>query len=199
MKWVLMAAIGYLMGSVSFGILISRQTAHLDIRSVGSGGTGMTNVLRTLGKRMAAWVFAGDCLKGFVPALLGLYLGGEALGVVGGLAAVVGHSYPLYFGFKGGRGVATACGVMLALAPLVAVWSLAVFLIVLLIGRWVSLASMAGVVCAAILAAVVNRSVSIRVMMTACALLVIYRHIPNIKRLLNGTEPKIDLRNAGKR
>lgn len=190
MKWVLMAAIGYLMGSVSFGILISRQTANLDIRTVGSGGTGMTNVLRTLGKRMAAWVFAGDCLKGFVPALLGLYLGGEALGAVGGLAAVVGHSYPLYFGFKGGRGVATACGVMLALSPMVAVLALAVFWVVFLIGRWVSLASIVGAVCAVVLAAVTRRPVSILIMTAVCAVIIVYRHIPNIKRLLNGTEPK---------
>jgi glycerol-3-phosphate acyltransferase PlsY len=187
------------MGSVSFGILVSRRVARLDIRSVGSGGTGMTNVLRTLGKRPAFFVFAGDCLKGFVPALLGFYMGGVALGAAAGLAAVAGHSYPLFFGFKGGRSVATALGVMLALAPLVAIWFLVVFLAVLLAGGWVSLASMTGIVCAVILAAVTGQSAVILGLTAGCAAVVIYRHIPNIKRLLKGTEPKLDLKNAGKR
>jgi glycerol-3-phosphate acyltransferase PlsY len=196
-KWILTAALGYLMGSVSFGILVARQAAHLDIRSVGSGNTGMTNVLRTLGAGPAALVFAGDCLKGFLPALLGLWLGGDMLGAAGGLAAVAGHSYPLYFGFKGGKGVATALGVMLALTPLTAVLSLLVFLVVLLAGRWVSLASIAGVVCSVILAAVTGRPASILALTAVFAVIVVYRHIPNIRRLLNGTEPK--LKNAEKR
>jgi glycerol-3-phosphate acyltransferase PlsY len=179
------------MGSVSFGILISRRIARMDIRTVGSGGTGMTNVMRILGKRSAAWVFAGDCLKGFLPAFLGFRLGGEALGAVGGLAAVVGHSYPLFFGFKGGRGVATTCGVMLALAPFVALLSLLAFAVVLLAGRWVSLASITGAICAVILAAATDQPVSILILTVVCAVIIVYRHIPNIRRLLKGIEPRI--------
>jgi glycerol-3-phosphate acyltransferase PlsY len=168
--------------------------AHVDIRTVGSGNIGMTNVFRTLGKGPAALVFLGDCVKGILPVLLGLRLGGAGLGVVGGIFAILGHSYPLYFGFKGGRGVATACGVMLALAPLVAVLSIVIFIIVLLVGRWVSLASIIGIISAVVLTVATGQSASILILTSACALIILYRHMPNIKRLMNGTEPKLELR-----
>jgi glycerol-3-phosphate acyltransferase PlsY len=199
MSWVLTAVFGYLMGSVAFGVLIGRWVAHMDIRTVGSGNIGVTNVYRTLGKGPAVLVFLGDGLKGVLPVLLGLRLGGDIVGMVGGVSAILGHSYPLYFGFKGGRGVATACGVILALTPLVAVLSLLIFVITLLAGRWVSLASIVGIICAVILTVMTGQSSSMLILMTVCALIILYRHRPNIKRLLNGTEPKIELNKSGKK
>jgi glycerol-3-phosphate acyltransferase PlsY len=187
------------MGSVAFGVLVGRWAAHIDIRAVGSGNIGVTNVYRTLGKGPAALVFLGDGLKGVLPVLLGLRLGGDILGMVGGVSAILGHSYPLYFGFKGGRGVATAGGVILALAPLVAVLSFLIFVITLLIGRWVSLASIVGIICAVILTMVTGQPPSMLILMTVCALIILYRHRPNIERLLNGTEPKLELNKSGKK
>jgi glycerol-3-phosphate acyltransferase PlsY len=199
LKWVLVVISGYLLGSISFGIIVSRQLAGVDIRTLGSGNTGMTNVWRSLGKGPGMLVFVGDCMKGVLPVALGLAWGGDNLGVAGGLAAMLGHSYPLYFGFRGGRGVATAFGVLLALTPWVALSAIAVFFVVLCLGRRVSLASMVGITAAVVLAVLMNQSTSVFMLVLVFAVFIFYRHIPNIQRLLNGTEPMIDFKKFNKK
>ena len=121
---------GYLLGSISTGVVLSRLFAKTDIRSQGSGNAGTTNMLRVLGRKMALLTFIGDMLKGIIAVFIGKWLiGGELGGLLGVVGAVLGHYYPLYFGFKGGKGIATSFGSLLFVFPVQALLAFAVFLI----------------------------------------------------------------------
>ncbi len=201
------AAASYLLGAVPFGFLIARARGT-DIRTVGSGNIGATNVFRTLGKTWGILTFACDCLKGFVPAfvfpLLARCTGNECgptLPVLCGCLAVVGHNWPVYLRFKGGKGVATSAGALLGIAPLAVAVGLVAWVVLLLTTRYVSVASItAAVVIAG--AAWVQRAVTSAPgilapsALTGLAVLAVWRHKGNIKRLLNGTENRV---NFGKR
>ena len=197
---------GYLLGSVSFAVLVSRVFGLNDPRSYGSGNPGATNVLRSGSKAAAIAVLVLDVLKGWLPVALvndlgpGLGLGpGSGAAALTGLAAFLGHLYPVFFGFKGGKGVATALGVVLALSPWLALAALVVFGIVLAATRYVSLASMAAAVAVPLLMLLPgpwpHGGMSIVALLIMAGLL-IWRHRANIERLRAGTEAKFGSKKA---
>jgi acyl phosphate:glycerol-3-phosphate acyltransferase len=186
---------GYLFGSVPFGLLLTRLAGLGDIRSIGSGSIGATNVLRTGRKGLAAATLLLDAGKGAVAVGIFLYLGPPDAALWSGLGAVVGHLFPVWLGFKGGKGVATAAGVLLMAAWPVALVAGVVWLVVAAISRISSLAALAATVVAPI-AAVVLEPAGVAWLVLAIAVLVVARHHENISRLLAGTEPKIGKRSA---
>ena len=200
--WQFVAIVGgYLLGSVNFAVLVSRVFGLEDPRSYGSGNPGATNVLRSGSKHVAAIVLVLDVLKGWLPVALvndlgpGLGLGaGSGAAALTGLATFLGHLYPVFFGFKGGKGVATALGVVLALSPWLGLLGLVVFAIVLGITRYVSLASMAAAAGVLLLMFVPgpwpHNGISIVAVLIMAGLL-IWRHRANIERLRAGKEEKL--------
>jgi glycerol-3-phosphate acyltransferase PlsY len=186
---VLAAVIGYLLGSIPWGVLLTRLAGRGDIRRIGSGNIGATNVLRTGSKGLAALTLLCDLGKGLVAVLIGAAWGpGAALAAAG--AAVLGHMFPVWLGFRGGKGVATALGVLVALCWPVALLAAGVWLATAAILRYSSLAAVVGAVVAAALAPVFAAPAPAG-LIAAIALLVILRHHENIRRLLAGTESRI--------
>ena len=189
----------YLIGSISFAVITSRLFGLPDPRTYGSGNPGATNVLRSGRKAAAIATLAGDAAKGAVPVLLVRWLGsslgmGEAALAGAALGAFIGHLYPLYFGFKGGKGVATALGVVLGLSGWLALVALVVFLGVVLATRYVSLASILAAVAAAAATPAVFGAGWIALSMAVMALLIIWRHRANVRRLLDGQESRLGAR-----
>jgi glycerol-3-phosphate acyltransferase PlsY len=191
---VLGASIAYLTGSLPFGKWVAAANG-VDILKEGSGNIGATNVWRILGWKMGIVVLVLDTVKGFAPSyflplLADRPLGEPTWGIGFGACAVIGHSASLFLGFRGGKSVAAALGVMLAITPEVAGISFGIFLIVLLLTRYVSLGSMLGAVAAPIFAAVFGYPAVVVIVYSLLALLIVFRHRANIKRLLSGDEPK---------
>ena len=204
--WQFVAIVGgYLLGSVSFAVLVSRVFGLNDPRSYGSGNPGATNVLRSGSKAAAIAVLVLDVLKGLLPVALVLHIGpdygltGAGAAALTGLAAFVGHLYPVFFGFKGGKGVATALGVVLALSPWLALAVLVVFGVVLAATRYVSLASMSAAAAAPLIMLLPGpwgHSVLAVVAFLVMAALLIWRHRANIERLRADTEAKFGSKKA---
>ncbi len=198
--------LAYLMGSVSFAVLVSRGMGLRDPRSFGSGNPGATNVLRSGNKAAAVLTLLGDTAKGWAAVMLTIWAARAGLAPEGaapwaGLAAFVGHLYPIFLRFKGGKGVATALGVLLALQPWLALATAATWAIVLYAMRYVSLASIAAAVfapCYYILGSGVawRTDSATGVVIAALAILLIMRHKANISRLLAGKESRLG---AGKK
>jgi acyl phosphate:glycerol-3-phosphate acyltransferase len=187
----LLVAVGYLVGSMPFGYWIVRVLRHEDLRTLGSGNVGATNVWRLYGPRYGLPVAMLDVAKGFVPALIGLLVGGETVGILAGAAAMLGHWRPVFLGFrKGGKMVATAGGVTLALAPVVATLCVVIWGAVFLLTRYSSVASLVTAVALPVLAAVLGEPWQTVVFATAACAGVIVLHRQNIRRLLNGTESR---------
>lgn len=185
---------GYLLGSISTGVVLSRLFAKTDIRSQGSGNAGTTNMLRVLGRRMALFTFIGDMLKGIIAVFIGKWLvGGELGGLLGVVGAVLGHYYPLYFGFKGGKGIATSFGSLLFVFPVQALLAFAVFLILVAVTHYVSVGSIAAAITLPLLIVITHFQEPTLWIITVCiGASVIWRHRANIKRLMNHTENKLD-------
>lgn len=182
---------GYLLGSVPSGFVLVRLARNEDIRTQGSGNVGASNVWRVHGRRLGGPVALLDVAKGFVPALAGLLIGGETVGVLAGAAAMVGHWRPLYLGFsKGGKTVATAGGVCFALAPLVAAACLGLWVLTFLLGRYASLASLVTSAALPLLAVVLGEPWPTVTFAAVSCLGVFLLHRQNIRRLLAGTEPR---------
>jgi glycerol-3-phosphate acyltransferase PlsY len=187
---------GYLLGSVPVGLVVGYAWLHRDIREVGSGKTGATNVLRTAGKTAAAVVVIGDVVKGTAPAVIGRFLWDDAgVAAAGAGAAIVGHIWPIFAGFRGGRGVSTAFGGVLGLTPLIALGFPVAAAIVVLSTRYVSLMSivvtpLAGLVILLLVLFGDTPPAYAWFALVAVAL-VEYMHLPNLRRLLAGTEPRI--------
>jgi glycerol-3-phosphate acyltransferase PlsY len=182
--------LAYLLGSIPVGVVLSKLKGQ-DPRKAGSGNIGATNVMRTVGKGLGVLTLAGDIVKGFLPAWLCIHYNQPAVIVAAcGLAAFAGHVWPVYLHFKGGKGVATALGLFLALKPAVIPILLAVFMFVLLRWRYVSLGSLAGTALMPILLILFGSSLEYIVVSLIVGLLIYYKHHDNIKRLLNGTEHK---------
>lgn len=209
LRYIVVAALAYLLGAVPFGLIIARARG-VDIRAVGSRNIGATNVFRCVGKPWGILTFALDFLKGLAGAALvpavaeGLIPGAEgardALGLTGGVAAVVGHTWPVFAGFKGGKGVATGAGMLVAIAPAAVGLAFCAWIVMFLASRYVSLAS---VIAAAVLAALVwiPRFCAYRptsAAMTLLAAVVIVRHRSNIGRLFRGTESRFSFTAAQK-
>jgi glycerol-3-phosphate acyltransferase PlsY len=186
-----LAGLGYLLGSVPFGLLLTRAAGLGDIRRIGSGNIGATNVLRTGHKGLAGATLLLDGCKGAAAVRLGLLVAGGAGVFVAGLAAVLGHMFPVWLGFRGGKGVATGFGVLIAASPVVGLAAGAVWLAVAFTTRFSSAGALAAFAVAPVLAAALHRPVWIILLAVAVALPVWLRHRPNIGRLLSGTEPRI--------
>jgi acyl phosphate:glycerol-3-phosphate acyltransferase len=186
------AVIGYLLGSIPFGLLLSRLAGLGDIRRIGSGNIGATNVLRTGSKGLAALTLLFDVGKGAAAVVIAQSWGPQPA-LAAGLCVILGHMFPVWLGFRGGKGVATALGVLIALAWPVALVAALIWLAVALYFRYSSLAALiAAVVSAAIAPFLAGRAAALLVVIIA--LVIILRHHANIGRLIAGTENRISLR-----
>jgi acyl phosphate:glycerol-3-phosphate acyltransferase len=186
----LLVLTAYLVGSVPTGYIVG-SLAGVDVRKVGSGNVGATNVARVVGKRQGIFTLVADAAKGFVPVIFALNLGLTPVATAFvGIAAFLGHLYPVFLRFRGGKGVATALGVFLGLAPWATVGLIAVFTAVLLTTRFVSLSSMVAAVLAPVALWLLSYPpVSIGVSFFI-AVMIVLRHRENIQRLLSGAEPR---------
>ncbi len=203
MKELLLIITAYLIGSIPTALIISKSFFDIDIRDYGSGNMGATNTFRVLGSKFGTIVMVGDMLKGILAValynLLPYYLTNELdrtnLMIGLGLAAVIGHIYPIWAQFRGGKGVATLFGMLLAIQPIVAVSCVGVFLLVLFLTRYVSLSSiLAGIALPICVLWIYNeKEVFYRVFAVAVAALVILTHQKNISRLLNGSESRVPI------
>ena len=201
---VLAALAAYLIGSLSFAVIVSRAMGLSDPRTYGSGNPGATNVLRSGSKPAAIVTLLLDAAKGWLPVMLVKWFGpawdlSEGTQALAGLAAFLGHLYPVFFAFKGGKGVATAVGVLLAFQPLLALATLLTFAIIVFFTRYVSLASMVAAVFAPAYYLIGDgvawtASGAKTLALIAMGLLLIWRHRENIQRLLAGTESKLGAR-----
>lgn len=191
MKEVLVVIFCYLIGSIPFSYLSAQVLAHTDVRSRGSGNVGATNVYRTSGAWVAIPALAGDLLKGAVAAWLGLTMGGALLAAICSLAAVIGHCYPLYLKFQGGKAVATAGGVILFLMPKVVLVLLLIFITVIALTRYVSLASITAAILLPFIAYLFHNPWQYVVLSVLMMLIVVYRHRENISRLKVGSEARL--------
>lgn len=190
MNEILLLVGAYLLGSVPTGLLLARSMG-INIRECGSGNIGATNVYRTAGKKLGVMTLTGDCLKGLIPVLIAKSLGLPPAWVAGiGLAAFLGHVYTIFLGFKGGKGVATALGVLLATAPLAVLFGVFVFAAVLYKWRYVSLASITAAGLIPALAWATGGASEIIGMSVVIGVIVIVKHHENIARLRAGTESK---------
>ena len=188
---------GYLLGALPFGYWVPRIFRGEDIRTRGSGNVGASNVFRVYGRRLGAAVALLDVAKGFAAALLGIWVGGDLVGVLAGSAAMIGHARPVFLRFqKGGKMVATAGGATFALAPLAAFCCIGVWLVVFLATRYASLASIVTALGLAVFVVLFGYSWPIVVFGVAGAAAVILLHRHNIRRLAGGTEHRFELRRA---
>jgi len=198
LKYILIAVIGYLLGNVSVGILVARLYGIRDIRKVGSGNAGTTNVLRNLGWAPSVLTLAGDCLKGLIAALIGKWIAGDIGLLIGGNFAVIGHDFPVFFKFKGGKGIATNLGLILVANPMIAVGLTIAVLIVVGVSRYMSLGSIMACFAYPALVAILMRGnphyaayVCFGIFAGALAL---FCHRSNVVRLLKGQENRLDFK-----
>jgi acyl phosphate:glycerol-3-phosphate acyltransferase len=187
---------GYVIGSLSFAVIVSRVFGLADPRSYGSKNPGATNVLRSGNRPAALMTLAFDALKGYVPVLLVLIYGprvglGAGTAAFVGLAAFIGHLWPVFFGFKGGKGVATGIGMVMAINPQLGLCVLASFAVVLAFSRYVSLAAIVGAVFAPFYQALIWGVEPALLAMGIMSVLLVWRHEGNIKKLMAGTENKL--------
>ncbi|MDR0702895.1 MAG: glycerol-3-phosphate 1-O-acyltransferase PlsY [Azoarcus sp.] len=182
----------YLAGSVPFAIVSSRLFGIDDPRSYGSGNPGATNVLRSGSKAAAALTLAGDCFKGWLAVWAASALGFDApIAALAGLAAFIGHVFSVFLRFKGGKGVATALGALLGIDPVIALGSLGVWLLVVLASRYSSAGALAATVAAPVLTGLVTGDAALTIIVLFIGAILVWRHTPNIKRFLAGTEEKV--------
>ncbi|MDB5525671.1 MAG: plsY [Rhizobium sp.] len=190
MPAIIAAVLGYLSGSVPFGLILTRMAGLGDVRSIGSGNIGATNVLRTGNKGLAAATLILDALKGTVPALLGMHFLGVEGGVIAGFAAFLGHLFPVWLGFKGGKGVATYIGVMFGLNWQMGLLFIAVWIATAAITRYSSLSALVATVAIPVVQWVTGDH-KIAALAAIMSVIVWIKHHANISRLLSGTESKI--------
>ncbi|HLK58930.1 MAG TPA: glycerol-3-phosphate 1-O-acyltransferase PlsY [Chthonomonadaceae bacterium] len=188
----------YLLGSLPFGLWIAWQWKHVDIRTVGSGNIGSTNVFRICGPIAGTLVFALDMLKGLLPPLVGRYLlhleAETQWLILSGLLGIVGHNFSVWLGFKGGKGIATSAGVLIGICPWAALGVVIVFFVTLLLFRWVSLGSlMTAVTLPIFIYFFYPKDYYLLAFGLVAGVMAIYRHRGNIQRLFAGTEPKVNL------
>ncbi len=192
--YLLAIIISYLIGSIPFSFLTGKYIGGIDIRNYGSGNTGATNVFRVVGKKAGAIAFLGDFLKGFIVAIIIKNAIGIDIAVICSVMAIVGHCYPIFLGFKGGKGVATGSGTVFALYPLVGIILLSVFIIIAAIFRIVSLSSISAAIAFPLVSFLLNTHSYFLIYSILIGLFVVYRHKSNIARLIAGKESKINSR-----
>ena len=197
MENVLAITLGYLIGSVPFAQLLSRRRG-IDLRRVGSGNVGASNVLRTLGVRPAVVAMCLDAVKGAVAVLVAQRLAvSPATPVAAGVASVVGHVYPVWLRFRGGKGVATAAGVFAVVSPAALAIACAVFVVSIWITRYISAGSLAATLALALVTAVNDDPIVVPFGAAVAALVIVYRHRANLSRIFAGTERRIGQRLSG--
>ena len=196
LMYILSAAIAYLLGTVSTGSIVARLYGNLDLRKTGSGNTGTTNALRTMGWLPGVLTLVGDCLKGVLAALIGRWLGGQTGMLIAGAFAVTGHDFPVFTGFRGGKGIATSLGVTAVICPPVAPWLLIIAVVLVCITRIMSIGTLAASLSYLPLmlfyrpdSLPVSRCVVFSLVLVALSFI---RHHQNISRLLHGKENKLD-------
>ncbi|MGN6778386.1 glycerol-3-phosphate 1-O-acyltransferase PlsY [Rhizobium sp.] len=182
--------IGYLLGSIPFGLLLTRMAGLGDVRNIGSGNIGATNVLRTGNKGLAAATLLLDAFKGTAAVLITVHFFGEDAGVLAGFAAFIGHIFPVWIGFKGGKGVATYLGILLGLAPLMALIFAIVWLAIAFTTRYSSLSALVATLVIPVVLWILGAD-KIAAVMALMTVISWYKHRANIARLTAGTEGKI--------
>lgn len=209
--YIIMAIIAYCIGSINFSVIISKKMAGFDVRDKGSGCAGTTNMLRAVGKKAAVITLICDILKGVVTIAFSMILGNilkdvnqELLLQVTGIAVVIGHTFPIFFGFKGGKGVATSLGILLMSNWKIGLICLVFALVLMLLTKMVSLGSCGAAILFPVLTLFINDSYTILtqgksgstyfIYSVILAIIVLYNHRSNIQRLLNGTENKISFK-----
>ena len=198
MNYILLIVLGYIIGNIPCSYLVAKLYGNIDVRNHGSGNAGATNVLRTVGKKAALFALLGDVLKGIIPALIGRYFLGIEGAMIASIWAVIGHCYPITLGFKGGKGVATAGGMIIGTNPLIALGLFIYMLLVVIKTKYVSLASITAALFYPIICFLVYDSLFVTLASSFLALLLIYKHRANISRLLQGVESKTSLFDKGK-
>ncbi len=202
MLLIILGAVGYLIGSLNFSIILSDKKRQDDVRLHGSGNAGATNMLRTYGLKMALFTFAFDSVKTVASYFVGYYVAGyfgindvSGCAVFAATVCILGHCFPLYFGFKGGKGV-TNCGILFILIDWkIAMLALAVFVLVVMLTKYVSLGSMCGALSFAVIQLCIGgRDNSFYVYLFGLALFIVFMHRKNVVRLIKGTENKISFK-----
>ena len=209
--YIIVGIVAYLIGSISFSVIISKKMAGFDVREKGSGNAGATNMLRSVGKRAAVLTLLGDALKGVVAILFAIIVGkivnnsDKALLVqIAGIAVVVGHTFPIFFGFKGGKGVATSLGVLLMTNWKIGLICLVFALILIILTRMVSMGSVGAAILFPVLVLFINTNFTVPegsgyfIYSIILALLVAFNHRSNIKRILDGTENKLSFKKTNR-
>ncbi len=192
MTKIIVVVAAYLLGSIPFGYLIVRGKGGGDVRQTGSGGTGATNVSRRAGKAAGVLTLLLDAAKGCVAVLIAKAFGGDDWVIAAAaIAALVGHIFPVWLGFRGGKGVATGVGIFLVLAPVALLCAGVVFVAIVVLTRYVSLGSMTAAVLIPVLVWLQSDSQSLLVAAVAGAMLIVFAHRGNIQRLASGTESRI--------
>lgn len=190
LKYLLCAVIGYLLGSISFGILVSRRAGH-NLRQEGSHNTGASNALRVLGIKGGALTFLGDFAKAALSVVLGLCLAGQYGGMIGGLCAILGHNWPVFFGFQGGKGIACSSAVLLILFPWHGLFAAAACILVITLCSYISVGSLTMLGVFFLLMLLTHPFWPYAVWALILLILGVYRHRSNLERLRSGTENKI--------
>ncbi|MGG1292051.1 glycerol-3-phosphate 1-O-acyltransferase PlsY [Bacillus smithii] len=190
MEYVVFILIAYLLGSIPSGLIVGKIFYGVDIREHGSGNLGATNAFRTLGIKAGTVVIIADILKGTLATLLPIWFGADLHPLIAGVAAAIGHSFPVFAGFRGGKAVATSGGVLLAYEPVLFLLLVVAFLISLYISKYVSLSSII-VAIIAVIYTFFKGDIPLIIVVLFLASFVIFRHRANVKRILNKTEPKI--------
>lgn len=193
METLVYLVLSYLCGAIPFGYIIAKLFKGIDIRTQGSGNPGATNVYRSVSKPLGIVTLILDILKGFIPVYFVTLINPSSYFIVllVALVTILGHIFTIFLKFKGGKGVATGCGIFLALNPIATVVCLLVFAVVLAISKYVSLGSICAAITLPIMIFVLGGKIELTIFATIIAIVVIVRHISNIKRLLSGTENKI--------
>ena len=191
MKYLIVSVIAYLLGNFATAYLVSRAAGKIDIRKHGSGNAGSTNVLRVLGVKAAVVVFIGDVLKGVVAVLIGRYLAGSYGVLLAGVFVVAGHNWPVLLGGKGGKGIATTIGVVIAIDPLMVLAIVITGVIIIVVTRYVSLASISGVIIFPMAMIITQKPIEYIVFSLILSAMAIFKHRANIERLFKGKESKI--------
>lgn len=186
---MLCAVIGYFMGCFSTGIILG-DMAKIDIRKYGSKSTGTTNVIRVMGFKMGLMTFIGDFIKAVIAVLLGMMIGGRDGGLIAGLFSVIGHNWPVFYGFKGGKGIACSTAVLLLNVPLEGAISAAIAISVIYLSRYVSLGSLSLLFSAAVILPFTRGLWPVGAWALLLFIFAVYRHRTNIQRLMRGTESK---------
>jgi glycerol-3-phosphate acyltransferase PlsY len=193
-KYLIVSVIAYLLGNFATAYLVSKAAGKIDIRNHGSGNAGSTNVLRVLGVKAAVVVFIGDVLKGVAAVLIGRYLAGSYGELLAGIFVVAGHNWPILLGGKGGKGIATTIGAVIPMDPLMVLIIVITGVIIITLTRYVSLASIAGVVIFPIAMIITHKPIEYIIFSFILSAMAVFKHRTNIDRLVKGRESKIGLK-----